>query len=478
MTIAYPILDSASDVSRRPPRPKAAGGAHIAPDLIAEIIPLIAGAVVVVAAILAHVGCVLLGFGPKQAIPATLGIACIAAAITFEVFEKRSPHESAKLKGRAFDARAIAGALASAFLLLFALLSLLGASDEFGLDFMSVWLGLSYALILPAMAAMTRCVRLQRVALYGNGRLATKVAKCLFDSDHNSLVVGVYDDPPLDDVPSLAAAKPQIPKRGIKELAQCARDGDCDRIVVVLPIRDEERIGGIMRHLEGVPVDVQLCTEILPVPCEVQGGVVEGPMLLLNVQRHPLGARGIIIKSIMDYALAAVAIVALAPLMALIAITIKLDSSGPVLFVQARTGYRQRAINVFKFRTMRVLENGPVVVQAQRDDPRVTRVGRFLRRTSLDELPQLFNVLRGDMSIVGPRPIVTAEISRYGRRFQHYCAVKPGITGLWQVSGRNDVAYRRRVAMDTIYARHKSLLWDIKLLLLTVPAVLFASGSY
>jgi exopolysaccharide production protein ExoY len=82
------------------------------------------------------------------------------------------------------------------------------------------------------------------------------------------------------------------------------------------------------------------------------------------------------------------------------------------------------------------------------------------------------------MSIVGPRPIVTAEISRYGRRFSHYCAVKPGITGLWQVSGRNDVAYRRRVAMDTIYARNKSLVWDIKLLLLTVPAVLFASGSY
>jgi len=181
------------------------------------------------------------------------------------------------------------------------------------------------------------------------------------------------------------------------------------------------------------------------------------------------------------------------PLLIVIAVLVRMQDGGRSLFAHERIGQNGRMFKCLKFRSMvldadrrlsQLLESDPYArAEWDRDhklknDPRITRVGAFLRRSSLDELPQLFNVLRGDMSIVGPRPIVTAEISRYGRRFQHYCAVKPGITGLWQVSGRNDVAYRRRVAMDTVYARHKSLVWDIKLLLLTVPAVLFASGSY
>ena len=181
------------------------------------------------------------------------------------------------------------------------------------------------------------------------------------------------------------------------------------------------------------------------------------------------------------------------PLLIAIALVVRMQDGGRAVFAHERVGFGGRSFKVLKFRSMvldadrrlaELLASDPYArAEWERDhklkcDPRITRVGAFLRRSSLDELPQLFNVLRGDMSIVGPRPIVTAEISRYGRRFQHYCAVKPGITGLWQVSGRNDVAYRRRVAMDTIYARHKSLAWDIKLLLLTVPAVLFASGSY
>jgi exopolysaccharide production protein ExoY len=112
-----------------------------------------------------------------------------------------------------------------------------------------------------------------------------------------------------------------------------------------------------------------------------------------------------------------------------------------------------------------------------REDPRITPFGAFLRRSSLDELPQLFNVLRGEMSIVGPRPIVAKEVIRYGARLAWYCHVRPGITGLWQVSGRNDVAYRRRVAMDILYARNKTVWLDIKILFLTIPAVLTAKGA-
>jgi len=113
-----------------------------------------------------------------------------------------------------------------------------------------------------------------------------------------------------------------------------------------------------------------------------------------------------------------------------------------------------------------------------RRDPRITPIGNFLRKTSIDELPQLLNVLRGEMSIVGPRPIVEGEIERYGRYFADYSRVKPGITGLWQVSGRNNVHYRRRVALDVTYARNKSLALDLRILAMTVPAVLLAKGSY
>lgn len=113
-----------------------------------------------------------------------------------------------------------------------------------------------------------------------------------------------------------------------------------------------------------------------------------------------------------------------------------------------------------------------------RVDPRVTRLGDFLRKSSLDELPQLLNVLRGEMSMVGPRPVVSAEVSRYGRYFNDYCSVRPGITGLWQVMGRNDVSYKRRVALDVAYVRSQSISLYIKVLILTLPAVLSRSGVY
>ena len=108
----------------------------------------------------------------------------------------------------------------------------------------------------------------------------------------------------------------------------------------------------------------------------------------------------------------------------------------------------------------------------------MSKLGNFLRKASLDELPQLFNVLRGEMSIVGPRPIVQAEIARYGKFFGAYCSVRPGMTGIWQVSGRSDVSYRRRVVMDALYARKKSVILDIKIISATIPAVLARKGSY
>ena len=191
--------------------------------------------------------------------------------------------------------------------------------------------------------------------------------------------------------------------------------------------------------------------------------------------------------------IAILALLFLAPLMILVAMAVFASDGGPVVFAHRRIGQNGKTFPCLKFRSMAVdaeqrlaalLESDPEA-RAEwekdhklRDDPRVTKLGRFLRRTSLDELPQLINVLRGEMRLVGPRPIVEAEIRKYGRRFSHYCAVKPGITGLWQVSGRNDTTYRARVAMDSIYAQRKTLGLDMMVLFLTVPVVLSRRGSY
>jgi lipopolysaccharide/colanic/teichoic acid biosynthesis glycosyltransferase len=194
-----------------------------------------------------------------------------------------------------------------------------------------------------------------------------------------------------------------------------------------------------------------------------------------------------------DIVVALAAILFTAPLLIMIALGVKLHDGGPALFGHERIGMGGRTFRCLKFRSMvsdaetrlaTLLATDPQArAEWARDfklrrDPRITPLGDFLRRSSLDELPQLFNVLRGDMSIVGPRPIVRSEAVRYGARFESYCGVRPGITGLWQISGRNDTSYRRRVAMDAVYARSKCLSWDIKILLLTVPAVFLAKGSY
>ena len=181
------------------------------------------------------------------------------------------------------------------------------------------------------------------------------------------------------------------------------------------------------------------------------------------------------------------------PLMIAVALAIWVQDRGPVLFAHRRVGRGGKPFYCLKFRSMaldsearlaELLATDPVARteweadHKLRNDPRVTPLGVFLRKTSLDELPQLFNVLRGEMNLVGPRPIVEAEIVKYGPRFRHYCAVKPGITGLWQVSGRNDVSYRARVAMDTLYARRHSAKLDAWVILATIPAVLARKGSY
>ncbi|MGE3820174.1 MAG: sugar transferase [Isosphaeraceae bacterium] len=185
-----------------------------------------------------------------------------------------------------------------------------------------------------------------------------------------------------------------------------------------------------------------------------------------------------------------VALLALgAPLLALLAIGVKLSSPGPILFSQRRLGKGGRIFHCLKFRTMvvdaesKLIQNRDMTAEFAtnfkiKNDPRVTRLGALLRRTSLDELPQLWNVLRGEMSLIGPRPIVERELSKYGSHGEKLLTVKPGLGGLWQVSGRSDTTYHERIAMDMTYIESRSLAMDLRLIVQTAMVVILGRGAY
>ena len=205
---------------------------------------------------------------------------------------------------------------------------------------------------------------------------------------------------------------------------------------------------------------------------------------------HFGGPQSVVIR-IIDITIATLALVFMLPLLIVVCFLVQISDGGPAIFYQDRIGLNGNTFRCMKFRSMVVdanlrlaelLANDPEARaewqcgQKLRYDPRITLFGRFLRKSSIDELPQLVNVLRGDMSIVGPRPIIHDEAHRYGRYLRDYVKVKPGLTGLWQVCGRNAVSYRRRVALDVIYVRNRSLWLNSVIVLRTVPTVLFARG--
>ena len=200
-----------------------------------------------------------------------------------------------------------------------------------------------------------------------------------------------------------------------------------------------------------------------------------------------------VIKRGLDLAILTALLPVLLFLIAAVSLAVRISSPGPIFFSHRRIRRHGRFFSMWKFRTMcvnsaEVLEDylaaNPEARKEWRkshklkDDPRVTRVGNFLRRTSLDELPQLWNVITGSMSLVGPRPIVAAEVEKYGEFFSDYCMVKPGVTGLWQVSGRSSVSYPERVQLDRQYAHHWSLTGDAKILVRTLSSVVNQDGAY
>ena len=211
-----------------------------------------------------------------------------------------------------------------------------------------------------------------------------------------------------------------------------------------------------------------------------------------RISLSPQRLDGEFFKRLFDILFSLSVLILFAPVYLLLALSIALSSSGPIFYIQERVGKNRKMFYCLKFRTMvenaddillEIMEKSPHLRQEFEDnfklkqDPRITWIGRFLRMTSLDEFPQFWNVLKGDMSVVGPRPLVEEELPRYGRHINKVLTIRPGITGLWQVSGRNDIPYPRRVQIDLYYAKEKNFWMDMWIVFKTIGVVIFPNNN-
>jgi Undecaprenyl-phosphate glucose phosphotransferase len=350
------------------------------------------------------------------------------------------------------------------------------------------WLGLAAAVIIANRIALSHSIhRLQaaghlrdRVAVVGATPLAaTILANILKAKSDEVALLGLYDDAPTRPDSQLSGS--------IDDLVGLARRSRVDRIVLALAGTEDDRLPALLTRLRNVPARVELClaenvwrfgsndaNRLCGVPLvTLANGRIDGDITTL--------------KNIEDRVISPLLLIALMPLLLLIALAVKLDSQGPVLFRQPRYGLNNRVFDVYKFRTMRQ-DTGPSdeVRQATRDDPRVTRIGSFLRRSSLDELPQLLNVVRGEMSLIGPRPHAVPHNIKYAGLIDEYLArhnLKPGITGWAQVNGLRgetdtDDKMRQRIEYDLYYVENWSIILDIRIILLTFLKVWTQKTAY
>jgi exopolysaccharide biosynthesis polyprenyl glycosylphosphotransferase len=338
------------------------------------------------------------------------------------------------------------------------------------------------------LAVLGKGTSLERhVLVAGTGARALALARDLeSDPEFRARVVGFVDDEWPGTEAFRASGRPVV--ADLKNLGAFLRDHVVDELLVALPLSvlgsHRARIfAACAEHGITVRFPLSLVTDLPSHPGRHQDDT------LLTVYHAAADGWDLLAKRAFDVGLATVLLVAFAPLFALVALAIRVDSPGPIFFAQERVGLNKRRFRMHKFRTMVVdaerqlaeLEhlnetNGPTF--KLESDPRVTRVGRFLRRSSIDELPQLWNVLRGEMSLVGPRPLPLRDVEgfeedRHRRRF----SVRPGLTGLWQVSGRNELAFDTWMELDLRYVDGWSFGLDLRILARTIPAVLSARGA-
>ena len=330
----------------------------------------------------------------------------------------------------------------------------------------------------------------RRAVVVGGGTGAADLIRGLAANPRNDIrICGIFDDRDESRSPAVVVGVPKI--GAVADLVAFARTGEIDMLIVTLPIGAERRIREILAAVRVLPLDVRLSAYSDGYEFPRRQAPAPGEAGIVGALRRPLGGEGRLAKRAFDIVLAALALAVLSPVMLAASVAIRLDGPGPVLFRQMRHGYNHRPVEIWKFRSMRIETCDPEARRVvTRDDPRVTGVGRFIRKWSIDELPQLFNVLRGDLSLVGPRPHALDAVSSRQQAFESivdgYASrhrVPPGVTGWAQIHGwRGEIddpeKLKARFEHDLYYIENRSLALDLYVLAMTPLRLLNTRDAY
>ena len=436
-------------------------------------------------------------------------VGLFAAGSIFPLYDLYKPWRGMSIE---LEARTVLFAWLTVCLLLPFVVYITKTGEQYSRLWFIYWLGATAILLVISRFLMRKFAQWARskgfnsrnIVIVGTGELGTQVSENLFRNEWTGInVVGFVDDldsandsdivvnddhtvPFLGSTFRLAQTLKNRNNRTQDSSKESSWNTRIDQVWVALPLSEEEKIRDVCRLLDDTAVSVVLVPDIFMDSLLNHSVDNLAGMSVVNLRSSPIEGMASTLKMLEDIAISTVALTLMAFPMLLIAIAIKLDSKGPIIFKQRRYGIDGREITVWKFRTMTVMEDGGTVTQAKRMDSRVTRIGSFLRRTSLDELPQFINVLQGRMSVVGPRPHAIAHNEKYRKIVSHYmwrCKVKPGITGWAQVNGwrgETDTQEKmeKRVEFDLEYLKKWSIWFDIKIVFKTMVCVFSQSDVY
>ena len=343
---------------------------------------------------------------------------------------------------------------------------------------------------LVVLAMWERGRWLERVLVVGNRGLAKQVMEELrYSTTHGAMLAGYIDGPPDDrDMPQPDARFPWL--GGLEELGAILARRDIDQVIVALPFWAHDRLPDVVNTCRAYDIEFRVAPDLYELSFDRVNIQRLSSIPLLNLKKNVIRGWNYVFKRSIDIALIGATAPLWASIWGLAALMIKLsDPKATTLFKQPRVGKNGVPFTVYKLRTM--IPNAEELKEQLRDqneaegalfkikdDPRVTRLGRIFRKLSIDELPQLYHVLRGEMSLVGPRPQVPDEVAQYQPWHRRRLEVTPGLTGLWQATGRSETSFDDMVRLDIYYTEHWSLWLDIRIMLMTIPAVLFGKGAY
>jgi len=422
------------------------------------------------------------------------GVLILATFLWLALFKLLGLYDKRDITSAADETSSIVGSVIVGTLLLLALLFLYrGFWFSRGVLFYSMVICMflmilsRYVLSGVQRELYKRGIGVRRTIIVGAGEigqgLAAKItsvreigykALAFLDDDPGQLNKKYHGIPVIDSTVNI--------KKHIREL-------HIDEVIVATSRLPQQKILDIITECETEGVEFKLVPGILEIIASRVSTDEIGGVPLLSIREIRLQGINAAIKRLVDITLSLLALIILSPILLVVILAIRLGSKGPILFTQKRIGKEGKIFDLYKFRSMVVdaesmfesvvaQKGGDIIRFKAKDDPRITRVGRVIRKFSIDEVPQLINVLRGDMSLVGPRPPVPIEVERYTPWHKKRLRIRPGITGLWQVSGRSELPFEDMVRLDIYYIENWSLWMDFRIILRTVPTVLFGSGAY